>query len=145
MRGRGVDQRDPRSLLWKVHRVDEGVRAADGVTGKDVRARNVRSREKPVEVSGELVSVLPLRRFAAPTLTRTVEGADASLASDCRLNPSPGWCSLAETVEQHHGWRSRADAVQEETVAIDEIAATGRGRVARRRLGDSLEGSANRD
>ena len=36
--GRGVDQRDAGSLLRKVHRVDEGVGAADGVTGKDVRA-----------------------------------------------------------------------------------------------------------
>ena len=90
MRGRGVDQRDPSSLLRKVQRVDEGVRAADGVTGKNVRAGNVRSREKPVDVSGEFVSVLPLRRLAAPTLTGTVEGADASLSSDGRWNPSPG-------------------------------------------------------
>ncbi len=106
MWGRGVDQRDAGSLLRKVHRVDEGVGAADGVTGKDVRAGDVRSREKPVEVGGELVSILPLRRFAAPTLTRTVKGADASLLSDCALNPSPAGCSFAEAVEQHHGWRS---------------------------------------
>ena len=145
MRGRRVDQRDAGSFVWKVHRVDEGVRTTDGVTGKNVRAGDVRSREKPVEVGGEFVSVLPFRRFSAPALTGTVKGADASLASDRRLNPSPVWCSLAEAVEQHHRWRSRADAVQEETVAIDEIGATRRGRVARRRLGDGLEGSANRD
>ena len=76
VRGRGVDQRDPGSLLRKVHRVHEGVGATDGVTGKDVRAGNVRSREKPVEVGGKLVSILPLRRIAAPTLTRTVKGAE---------------------------------------------------------------------
>ena len=44
MRGRRVDQRDAGSLVWKVHRVDEGVSTTDGVTGKNVRAGDVRSR-----------------------------------------------------------------------------------------------------
>src|SRR6186997_1759580 len=96
-----------------------------------------------MKVGGELVPILASRCLAAPTLARTVVGTDARLASDGALHQSPVRRSLAESVEEHNGRRSRADAVQVETVSIDEVGAPGRGgRVAGRRLGDRLECAA---
>ena len=89
--------------------------------------------------------ILETRRLSTPTLAGAIEDTDARLGRDVALHPSPARCSLGEPVEQDHGGRPRAGTTQIETVTGDEVGATGRGRVTRRRLGDGLECSSKRD
>ena len=115
------------------------------MAGDNVWAGNVRGGKKAIHISGELMRVLETRRLSTPALAGAIEDTDARLGRDVALHPSPARCSLGEPVEQDHGGRSRAGTTQIETVTGDEVGATSRGLVTRRRLGDGLVCSSKRD
>ena len=89
--------------------------------------------------------ILETRRLSTPTLAGAIEDTDARLGRDVALHPSPARCSLGEPVEQDHGGRPRACTTQIETVTGDQVGATSRGRVTRRRFGDGLVCSSKGD
>ena len=101
--------------------------------------------EQAVQIGRELVAILAAWRRAAPSLAGAIEDADARRRCERPLHPRPARGSFAEPVEKQHRWRAGTDPVQVETVAIDEIRAATRCGVARRCLGDGLEGTADRD
>jgi hypothetical protein len=91
------------------------------------------------------VAVLAAWRCTAPSLSRAVKDTDARGRCERPLHPRPAGGSFAEPIKENHRRCARADAVQVETVPIDEIGApTGWWRIAPRCLRNRLGGAADR-
>ena len=96
VRRRGVDQRNSGDLRRVVLGVDERVGAADGVSGEDIRPRDMRYVQELVQVGRQLVAVLPNRPTAAPAFSGAIECADARGRATRSPAPTPSSASIRQ-------------------------------------------------
>ena len=96
IRRRRVDQRNPGDLRRVVLRVDERVGAADGVSGKDIRPRDMRYLQELVQVGRQLVTVLANRPTAAPAFSGAIECADTRCRETRSPAPTPSSASIRQ-------------------------------------------------